>query len=357
MHAFEPGLTLVIGAPRHPLGEPLIERLVAEGRPVGVLDDGGGSRVAPLGEVRILAGREASIDLGLAGGEYLALRNTVREIHHLLPLPSSRARGSDPLAAVRETLQLAESAESLERITYWSSIFASGRREGSLHEEPFPATSGAGRADGGPRAARLADALAAEATTRLPATLLRTGTIVLEPRATSSDEALGAARLLVLFLLSRRPDALSVMPGRADGVLSFVPAEHAVRAGLAIAGHERGARGIFHIVDPDPPSVRRAIAILCSLTGREAPRIYAPAFAASALLRMPGISPQLEELRALLDELGSRLAVSDVAARSILEPMGIVCPAFESYAEELVDEVRGRVQDARVLAGSYERRV
>src|SRR5690606_10245807 len=114
-----------------------------------------------------------------------------------------------------------------------------------------------------------------------------------------ADAPLDAARLLVLFLLSRGTDPLLVMPGRADGALAFVPAEHAVTAGLAIARDDRSAHGIFHVVDSDPPTVRRAISILCGLTGQEAPRLFVPSRAASALLRAPGLSPQIEHLRAL----------------------------------------------------------
>jgi len=34
-----------------------------------------------------------------------------------------------------------------------------------------------------------------------------------------------------------------------------------------------------------------------------------------------------------------------------------VCPAFESYAEQLVDEVREKVHDVRIDARSLERAV
>jgi hypothetical protein len=364
MQAFEPGTSLIVGAPRHALGELLIERVAAEGRPVVVLVENrdleiGRSLTRRSGragaDVRLLVGDPSAIDLGVSGSEYVALGRSVREVHHLLASPRGAKRERDPARAVREVLQLGETARSLERITVWSSVLASGKRSGTLREEPL-AESAPQITDPILRQLRMSDRLASEALDRLPVTLLRTGTIVLEPR-TPAEDALGAPRLLVLFLLSRGRDSLFFMPGRADGVLSFVPARHAVDAGLAIARDDRGAHGIFHLVDSDPPTVRRAISILCGLTGQDAPRLFVPSRAASALLRAPGLSPQVEQLRALLDELGSSLAVNDAAARGILEPLGIVCPAFESYAERLVDEVREQVQDARLYAGSIERHV
>jgi hypothetical protein len=364
MQAFEPGLSLIIGAPRHTLGELLIERIVAEGRPVVVLlEEGEIARARSITRhleragtrARLLVGNPSAIDLGVSGPEYLALSRALREVHHFIGPPKPRAarRHEEPTRAVRESLQLVEGAPSLERITFWSSVFASGKRDGSLREAPF-SNANANSPEASSRSTGRADSLASEARTRLPVTVLRTGTIVLEPLQTT-EESLGAARLLVLYLLSRGRDPLLVMPGRADGVLSFLPADYAVTAGLAIARDPRGAHGIFHLVDSDPPTVRRAISILCGLTGQDAPRLFVPSLGASALLRAPGLSPQVEKLRALLDELGSRLEVSDFEARTILEPLGIVCPAFESYAERLVEEVRDQMHDARLHAGSYER--
>lgn len=364
--AFEPGLSLVVGAPRHALGALLAERIADEGRPVVLLAT---EKEAPIARAmvsrirerggcgRVLIGHPTAIDLGVSGAEYLALGRAIREIHHLVSMPErfGARRADDPVRAVQEVLELGEHSPQLERLTVWSSVFASGRRTGSLREEPLTRELAEG-AEAASRAAVRADAIAAEARARLPVTLLRTGTIVLEPRLTG-ELTLGPAQLLVLFLLSRGKEQLFLMPGRADGVLSFLPAEYAVKAGLVIARHPRGARGIFHLVDSDPPTVRRAISILCMLTGREPPHLFVPSLAASALLRAPGLAPRVEHLRNLLEELGSSLEVSDAEARAILEPLGVVCPAFESYAEQLVDEVREKVHDVRIDARSLERAV
>jgi hypothetical protein len=365
MHALEPGLSLVIGAPRHALGELLIDRLAAEGRPIVLLVDESElelahaltRRLAPVSSrLGLLVGDPSAIDLGFTGAEYLSLRRNLREVHHLIapPSPRSAKRRIDPVRVVREVLELGAAATSLERITFWSSVLASGKRHGSLRERPYHTSTNV--TETGPRAVHRADLEASDAIDKLPITLLRTGTVVLEPRLVT-EESLGAARLLILYLLTRGRDPLFFMPGRADGVLSFIPAEYAVTAGLAIARSEGGADGIFHLVDSDPPTVRRAISVLCTLTGNGAPRLFVPSLAATALLRAPGLSPRMEQLRTLLDELGSSLEVSDVKAREILEPMGIVCPAFESYAERLVDEVREQVHDARMYTGGYEHRV
>jgi hypothetical protein len=361
MHALEPGLSLVIGAPRHALGELLITRLAAEGRPTVLLVDdseleltrGLTRRLAPsLSHMQVLVGDSSAIDLGFTGAEYLSLRRNLREVHHLIAPPSLRSskRRVDPARVVREVLELAAGAASLERVTFWSSVLASGKRHGTLREVPYDASSII--ADPGPRAAHRADLEASTAIEKLPVTLLRTGTVVLEPKIVT-EESLGAARLLILYLLTRGRDPLFLMPGRADGVLSFIPADYAATAGLSLV--REGASGIFHLVDSDPPTVRRVISVLCALTGNGVPRLFVPSLAATALLRAPGVSPRMEQLRTLLDELGSSLEVSDVRAREILEPMGIVCPAFESYAERLVDEVREQVHDARMYTGGYER--
>src|SRR5690606_27831176 len=115
MQAFEPGSSLIVGAPRHALGELLIERVATEGRPIVVLVE---SRDLEIGrtltrrfvragaEVQILVGDPSSIDLGVSGTEYLELERSVREVHHLLASPRGATREGDPSRAVREVLLL-----------------------------------------------------------------------------------------------------------------------------------------------------------------------------------------------------------------------------------------------------------
>src|SRR5690606_11064251 len=137
MQAFEPGSSLIVGAPRHALGELLIERVATEGRPVVVLVE---SRDVEVGrtltrrfardgtDIKLLVGDPSAIDLGVSGAEYLALGRSVREVHHLLASPRGAKREGDPARAVREILQLGYSAKTLERITFCSSVSASGKR-------------------------------------------------------------------------------------------------------------------------------------------------------------------------------------------------------------------------------------
>ena len=52
--------------------------------------------------------------------------------------------------------------------------------------------------------------------------------------------------------------------------------------------------------------------------------------------------------RAFFERLATRSLYDDTAAQAVLDPAGVECPAFESYAAALVEAARQRLRARRV---------
>lgn len=337
------GATLIVGALNHELGFGLIGELAARGERLILLarmtEKGDAEAIQrAIGGVDVLFGDASAIDFGLSGEEYRGLRTQTASVHWFIEGYARGLPDARPARAAEECLEFASGAPLLGRITVWSSALASGQSEGVLMEEPFMRRP---RKQYGNTLCE-ADTVFAKALHALPITIIRTGNAVLTPQL-GSRNILNGAGVLILYLLARRSEPILMMPGRADALLNFLPAEFVYRAEQVFSATPGTLHRIIHLVDSDPPTVRRAISILCALMGRPAPRFYAPPAAAAALLQSPGLRREGDPTRTLLEEMSSRLVIDTSFGRSVLDEAGLVCPAFESYAEATVEEMRERV--------------
>lgn len=338
------GATLVVGALNHELGYGLIADLAARGERLIVLGRMNEAKEAEAirhtigGGIDLIYGDPSAIDFGLSGSEYRALWSETSAVHWFIESYAPGAVDVRAKKAAEECLEFASNATGLERITVWSSALASGRSEGVLKEEAFDRRGRRSMSSG----IYEADCVFADALRDFPITVIRTGSAVLAPQL-GTRSILNGAGVLILYLLARRSEPILMMPGRADAFLNFVPADFLYRAERVISNDRRSLHRILHLVDRDPPTVRRAVAMLCALMGRPAPRFYAPPAAAAALLQSPGLRREGDPTRTLLEEMSSRLVIDASFTRSLLGDAGLVCPAFESYAEEAVEEMRERV--------------
>ena len=135
---------------------------------------------------------------------------------------------------------------------------------------------------------------------------------------------------------------------RIRGAFNLVPVDYVADATVHIALAESQAR-VFHLVDPEPPSLSRMSSILVAAAG--GPRL-GPALsldrlsAVSKATKMVSSLPSFVELRdALLRDLGlpagalgamnPRVRFEDTNCRTTLSGSGIHCPPLESYAKTL----------------------
>lgn len=289
---------------------------------------------------RILVGDAASLDLGLSGAEVMALAREVDLIHHCV---AATYLGVDPKTAerinigtAREALELAELAENLERLVFWSTAMVAGKRRGQVLEDELE-PSGPFRNEV-ERTRMCAERMVREVLDSVPTTILRPSLIVGDSQ-TGEIERLDGPYLLVLLMLNAPADLRVPLAGRGSVPLNLVPIDYVVDAGLHIAAQEASVGRTFHLVDPAPPTTREVFETIASILGKAPPRGEVPTRLATALMRTPGLERFANVPRTFLEQLATEVSYDDRNARALLEGSGIMCPKFEDYAETLVHYV------------------
>jgi thioester reductase-like protein len=289
---------------------------------------------------RVLIGDAASLDLGLSGAEVMALAREVDLIHHCV---AATYLGVDPKTAerinigtARETLELAELAEHLERLVFWSTALVAGKRRGRVLEDELEVR--------GPfrneveRTRMRAERMVREVIDSVPTTILRPSLVVGDSR-TGEIDRLDGPYLLVLLMLNAPSDLRVPLAGRGSVPLNLVPIDFVVEAGLHIASQQASVGRTFHLVDPTPPTTREFFDKIASILGKAPPRGEVPTRLATTLMRTPGLERFANAPRTFLEQLATEVSYDDRNTRQLLEGSGILCPRFEDYAETLVRHV------------------
>jgi len=305
------------------------------------------------GQVELLEGDAAAMDLCLSGAEYMELAREIDIIHHCAAVTyfgvERQVAERTNIGGAREMLELAEAADHLERLVHWSTALVSGARRGYVLEEELSAPEGFRNIIEETRFR--AERIVREAMNHVPTTILRPSIIVGDSASGEVDRFEGPY-LLVLLMLNSPVDLRMPMPGRGDIPLNLVPIEYAVDAGCHIASDPRPIGRTFHIVDPEPLTAKRVFELVAKAAGRPLPRGFLPTNVATALMRTPGLERFATVPRAFLEQLATEVVWDDRNARELLADAGLECPTFESYVDTMVRYVRE--QQAERRASSVE---
>ncbi len=298
--------------------------------------------------VTLLEGDVTHVDMGLSGIEWRRLTAETTRIHHCAHVAYF---GADRKLAERvnvqgtcEALELARHCERLERLVHWSTALVSGRRQGRVLEEDLQRPAGGFR-NAIEESRFRAEQLVRAARDELPVVVLRPSIVTGDSRTGETDRVDGPF-LLALLLLSLPRDVGLPLPGSGEIPLNLVPIDFVVEAGCRLAADPRAVGRTFHLVDPDPPTVRQVFELLSAAAGRPAPRGNVSPALATALMRLPGVGRLAGVPRAFLEQLALPVVWDDRGAREILEAQGLRCPPFASYAARIVAFAR-RHREAR----------
>lgn len=293
--------------------------------------------------VRLLEGDVASMDLGLAGGEYKALAAEVTAIHHTAAVYYLGAQKEQlervNVDGTRTMLELAGDCLKLRRFMHWSTSQVSGARSGVILEEEL---------DCGQRFRNFyeetkfrAERLARDAARRLPITILRPGIIVGDSRSGEIDKFDGPYYLLVL-IVSSPIDVHLPLPGRGSAPLNLVPIDFVINAAVALSRDPRAVGGTFHLTDPAPFAARTVYELVAQRADKKAPRGVIPTGLARALLKAPGLERLARAPLAFLEAFNHLALYNCRHTLTLLsgEPWNVRCPPFDAYVDPLVRYVR-----------------
>lgn len=291
--------------------------------------------------LEVIEGDVCDMDLGLSGPEYRVLAGEVTTVHHMagiyyMGVDRATARRVN-VQGTRGILELAAEAVRLRRICHWSTASVSGKRRGVILEEELD--EGQGFHNFYEETKFEAEKLARGAQRNLPLTILRPGVIVGDSASGEIDKLDGPYYLLVLIATSAAQLRVP-LPGRGTAPLHLVPIDYVIDAGYALSRDERAAGRTFHLTDPNPLPARRVYELVAELSQRKLARGFLPTGLARTLLRTPGIDRLARGPLSFLESFDMQCFYNSRHATALLEEVGVKCPPFDTYAENVVTFVR-----------------
>jgi long-chain acyl-CoA synthetase len=284
------------------------------------------------------------LGLGVEEREWVA--EAVDEIIHgaasvsfNLPLPQSRAINVE---GTRRVLELAHdcaaSGDGLRRMTYVSTAYVAGERDGYAQESELDV--GQGFRNAYEQSKQEAERLVGGERERLPLTIVRPSIVVGERETgwTSSFNVMyGPMR-------AAAAGALQLMPGRRDGVLDIVTVDYVADAILALAESPTAEGGTFQIVAGDQATTLGELSRLAARRfNQRRPRLIPPRVYRSLLhplMLCRADQARRRRLRAgevYFPYMSLGLRFDDRRARELLDPLGIRATPIKDCFDTLMD--------------------
>jgi thioester reductase-like protein len=232
----------------------------------------------------------------------------------------------------RNVNEFARSLRGLRHYHYISTCYVAGRRTGVIFENEL--RHEAGFRNYYEETKYLAEIEVDELRSELPITIHRPA-VVCGDSHTGETVKYDGIYYLIRYIL-KWPSLLSVFNiGNSAVTLNLVPVDFVVEAISALARDPLSVGKTVQLADPNPLTTRELFnTIARSIGGKEA-RITLPASLVKTSLMLP-LSPKITGLpHAGVPYFFLKQTYNTAEGRKLLEPHGISCPPFESYAETI----------------------
>lgn len=292
--------------------------------------------------LQIAVGRVTDVDLGLPGPAAAELVDRTTHIFHADTVQtgtqaSLRRRNVAPLVSM---LGMAREMGGLRRFMMFSTAFVSGSRTGHILEEELDC----GQSFRTPYERSMFDCehICREWMPRLPLTVVRPASMLGHSRTGEADGLTEGPNYLMRLLVRLPTEMPLFLPSTGVVPLNVVPVDYAVAAAVVLAERVEALGRTFHLTDPNPPSAREAFELLSHALNRPAPVTGAlPVRALRGVLRLPGVRmlSEAQKQLSLLEELTRHVDYDCNGTLELLADTDVLCPPFESYAQQLADWV------------------
>jgi len=289
--------------------------------------------------------------LGLSSEEYRVLTNNVTDFFHAAAISYT---GVDDKTARRvnidgtiNVLEFAADVKNLRRFNHFSSAFVSGDRTGVVTEDELDC--GQGFTDHIQKTKLLAEKEVRKAMSSLPISVYRPSMIVGKSASGEADKLEGFYSF-VKMVIAPGFNVPMLVPKRGMVPLNIVPVDFVVQAALHISAEESSAGKTFHVVDPNPLTVKQVLSILAEKSGNENPHIITMPTRIAQMLpkikRIANLAPAYMNAIGVLDRFTIYNCANTVTA---MKGSGIICPSFGSYADKMVGFVQTQLSKKTVV--------
>jgi thioester reductase-like protein len=294
----------------------------------------------PLSNFRILVGDITQTDLGLSSIDLEVVRSDTTTVFHLAAIYDLAVAREIALKVnvdgTRHVNEFALTIPKLRRYNYISTCYVAGKRVGSILETEL--RHNAGFRNFYEESKYLAEVEVDALKSELPITIHRPS-VVCGDSITGETAKYDGVYYLIQYL-RKWPGLLRLLNiGNHQVTLNLVPVDFVVEAMVTLAKDERAVDKTLQLADPKPLTTHELFnTIARCLTGKGS-SISVPAALVESGLMLP-FSPPISGLpHHGVPYFFLKQTYDTTEARELLEPRGVRCPPFPSYAGTIVDYV------------------
>ncbi|HET6892953.1 MAG TPA: SDR family oxidoreductase [Pyrinomonadaceae bacterium] len=294
----------------------------------------------PLSDFHILEGDITQTNLGLSPTDLELARSQSTTVFHLAAIYDLAVARETAIkvnvGGTRNVNEFARTIPNIRRYNYVSTCYVAGKRDGPILETEL-------RHDAGFRnfyeeSKYLAEVEVDALKSELPITIHRPS-VVCGDSVTGETAKYDGVYYLIQYL-RKWPGLLRLLNiGNNQVTLNLVPVDFVVEAMATLAKDESAVGKTFQLADPNPLTTHELFdTIGRCLTGKGS-RITVPASLVEGSLMLP-FSPAISGLpHHAVAYFFLKQTYDTAQARELLEPRGVRCPPFASYAGTIVEYV------------------
>ena len=291
-----------------------------------------------ISDFELVTGDITKPDLGMSQTELAAARSQSTIIFHLAAI-YDLAVSRDVAIRVnvegtRNVNNFARSLSALRQYHYVSTCYVAGKRSGRILESELQHS--AGFRNYYEETKYLAELEVEALTSALPVTIHRPSVVCGDSRSGETAKYDGIYYLINYLL--KWPTVLSAFNiGNSEVALNLVPVDFVVEAMATLAQDPLSIGKTVQLADPEPLTTQQLFdTIARNIVSRES-RLTIPASLVHFSLMLP-LAPKITGLpHSAVPYFFLKQTYDASQANKLLQPHGVSCPSFESYAGTIVD--------------------
>ncbi|MGC8928048.1 MAG: SDR family oxidoreductase [Myxococcota bacterium] len=296
--------------------------------------------------VRLVVGDIASMHLGFSSEEYRFLLKNVTDLYHLAsiyyPNTSDSVINKVNITGTKNIIQFVKDSDKQIPLNYLSTCMVFENYSGLVPEEPVSSPSYSCYLY---KSRFIAESMIMSEQ-NLIWRIFRAPMIGGDSKTGETDRLGGFYALLYLLMISDVKVPIPV-PHRGRGPLNMVPIDYLVKVLYHISTNPESTNRIFHIVDPNPLSIRVAFELISKEIGKRITLIYPPANLLNPLLKLGIAKRIIPSYVPLIEILNQFIIFSHSNTDKFLKNSNIEPPQFENYLRQMISFVKNWIEQGR----------
>lgn len=295
--------------------------------------------------VRVVVGDVSIMHLGFSSEEYRFLLKNVTDIYHLAAIyypgtPDDVIRRVN-IGGTKNIIQFASETEKNAPLNYLSTCMVFENHSGLVSEEPVRDPVFTHFIN---KSKYIAESLIM-AEKSIPSRIFRAPMIGGDSVTGETERLDGFYALIYLLMLTDMKIPIP-LPHQGRAPLNIVPIDYLVKVMYYISQRPESLRNIFHIVDPNPVSIRTALELVSRHSKTKMKIFYPPVDILKPLVRFRLLKRLIPAYLPLLEILSQFILFGHSNTDRFLKGSDIDAPQFERYIDSMLSYVRKRIERA-----------